>query len=82
MIMDDFDTVKSDVGEAKLSSYYSQIALKNREIVSAVIYDGDLNTLVSLGRPVTLSEAQSYLRKETDMNADRYYPGDENYYYG
>ena len=79
MIMDDLDTISSEAGKAKLSSYYTQISLKNREIVSALIYDGSLNTLVSLGKPVELTKKQTYLRKETDMNADWYYPDDENY---
>ncbi|MCR5735600.1 MAG: sensor histidine kinase [Lachnospiraceae bacterium] len=81
MIMDDMDLVSSDAGKAKLSSYYTQVALKNREIVSAVIFDSDQNVLVSMGRSVVLSEKQTYLRKEADLDADRYYPDDDNYYY-
>ena len=82
LIMDDPDALSSEAGEALISSYYTQIALKNKEIVSAVIYDTDMNPLISLGRPVTLSEKQTYLRTETDMNADSYFSDDENYYYG
>ena len=82
LLMDDPDAIKTEAGEALISSYYSQIALKNKEIVSALIFDADMNLLVSLGRPVTLSEKQTYLRTESDMNADLYYEGDENYYYG
>ncbi|MCR5507602.1 MAG: histidine kinase [Lachnospiraceae bacterium] len=82
MIMDDIDAVKSEAGEAMISSYYTQIALNNREIVSAVIFDSDLNELITLGRPVELSEKQKYLRRKADMNADWYFPGDSNYYYG
>ncbi|MCR4740064.1 MAG: sensor histidine kinase [Lachnospiraceae bacterium] len=82
MIMDDLDTVKDDAGKAKLSSYYSQIAMRNREIVSAIILDSDLNTLVSMGKPAKLSDRQTYLRKEADLNADWYFPEDDNYYYG
>ncbi|MBO4844832.1 MAG: hypothetical protein J5525_00745 [Lachnospiraceae bacterium] len=62
MIMDDPDIDKNDVSKARISSYYSQIALKNREIVSAVIYDSDLHTLISLGKPVELSDRQLYLQ--------------------
>ncbi|MBR3635849.1 MAG: sensor histidine kinase [Lachnospiraceae bacterium] len=82
MIMDDPDIEKNDISKARISSYYTQIALKNREIVSAVIFDSDLNILVSLGKPVRLPDRQIYLRKEEDLNADRYYPDDDNYYYG
>lgn len=82
MIVEDYDLVSSAAGEARLSSYYSQIALKDREIVSAIIFDADLNTVASLGRTVELPAGQLYLRTEADMNADWYYPGDEDCYYG
>ncbi|MBP5330689.1 MAG: hypothetical protein J6Y89_02435, partial [Lachnospiraceae bacterium] len=82
MIMDNLEAADSEAGAAMISSYYSQIVLKDREIVSALIMDKDLNTLVSLGRQVELSDKQLYLRQESDMNADWYYPDDDNYYYG
>ena len=82
MIMDDYNAVRSAAGTAKLSSYYSQIALKNREIVSAIIYDCDLNPLVALGKPVELSDKQLYLRQEADLNADWYFADDDDCYYG
>ena len=82
MIADEVGMLEAEAGEAKISSYYSQIVQGNKEIVSAIIYDGDMNVLVSLGKPADLSDKNSYLRKEADMNADWYYPGDSNYYYG
>ncbi len=82
MITDELEMVSDDAGEARLSSYYTQIALKNKEIVSAIIYDSDMNVLVSLGRQLTLSGKNFYLRKEADMNADWYFENDPNYYYG
>ena len=82
MIADEASMLEAEAGEAKISSYYSQIVQGNKEIVSAIIYDGDMNVLVSLGKSVDLSDKNSYLRKEADMNADWYYPGDSNYYYG
>ena len=82
MIADEVDMLEVEGGEAKISSYYSQIVQANKEIVSAVIFDDDMNVLVSLGKPVTLSDKNLYLRKEADMNADWYYPGECNYYYG
>lgn len=81
MILDDLDSVSSDARAARLSSYYSQIAMKNREIVSAVILDNELNTVAVLGRGVEIPDEQMYLRTEADMNARRYYQG-EDYYYG
>lgn len=81
MVFDEFDSMNSAAGEARLSSYYSQIALKNREIVSAVIFDSDLNPITSLGRSVEIPDEQLYLRTEADMNAYRYFPR-EDYYYG
>ena len=82
MITDELDMVSDDAGEARLSSYYTQIALKNKEIVSAIIFDNDMNVIVSLGRQLKLSDRNSYLRKEADMNADWYFTNDDNYYYG
>ena len=82
LVMEELTEEQRDVQEAKISSYYSQIALKNREIISAVIFDKDLNVIASLGKPVKLSEKQSYLRKEEDLNADWYYPDNENFFYG
>lgn len=82
MITDELDMVNDDAGEARLSSYYTQIALKNKEIVSAIIFDNDMNVIVSLGRQLKLSDRNSYLRKEADMNADWYFANDDNYYYG
>ncbi len=82
MITDEADMVESDAGEARISSYYTQIAQGNKEIVSAIIYDNNMNVLISLGKPLELTEKNLYLRKEADMNADWYYQGDRNYYYG
>lgn len=82
LVMEDLTKDQKDVLGAKTSSLYSQIALKNREIISAVIYDKDLNVVTSLGRPVKLSDKQLYLRREGDLNADWYYPNKETFYYG
>ncbi|MCR5420836.1 MAG: histidine kinase [Lachnospiraceae bacterium] len=81
MILDDTDIISKDSLQARLSSYFSQIALKNREIVSAVVYDQNMNILVSLGKRVELSKNQTYPRKEEDLNAYTYYD-DGKYYYG
>ena len=72
---------RKEVQEAQLSSYFSQIVLKNREIVSAVIFDNDMNPVVALGKPVALPEKQIYLRQEEDLNADWYFPGKNDFYY-
>ncbi len=82
MIMDDFENIKTDAGKAKISSYYTQIALKNREIVSAILYDSELNPLVSLGNTPKISDSYIYHRRQAEMNADWYYPGNDKYYYG
>ncbi len=82
MITDEPDMFESDAGEARISSYYTQIAQGNKEIVSAIIFDNDMNVLISLGKPVTLTEKNLYLRKEADMNADWYYRDERSYYYG
>ncbi|MCR4678911.1 MAG: sensor histidine kinase [Lachnospiraceae bacterium] len=81
VVMEDMSEENKDAQQAKISSYYSQIALKNREIVSAILLDKDMNTLVSLGKPVTLPKKQQYLRKGEDLNADWYYPDSKDFYY-
>lgn len=70
-----------DVSEALASSYFSQISVKNREIVSSVIFDNKMNTVVSMGKPVELPEKQLYLRTEEDLNADWYFPDNDDFYY-
>ncbi|MBQ2053953.1 MAG: sensor histidine kinase [Eubacterium sp.] len=69
------------VSEALASSYFSQLSVKNREIVSAVIFDNDMNMVVSMGKEVELPEKQLYLRQEEDLNADWYFPDEEDFYY-
>ena len=70
-----------DVSVAMVSSYFTQISMKNREIVSAVIFDRDMNEVMSLGKQVTLPEKQMYLRHEEDLNADWYFPDKDDFYY-
>ena len=81
MVMEDMTEEKKDAQQAKISSYYSQIALKNREIISAILLDKDMNILVSLGKPATLPQKQQYLRKGEDLNADWYYSDSEDFNY-
>ncbi len=82
MISDELDPVYSDAVVARLSSYYSQISFKNSEIISAVIFDSKLDRIASFGKTVEFPERQVYLRTEAHMNADLYYPDDDNCYYG
>lgn len=78
----DVESVTTDeVSEAQVSSYFSQINMKNREIISAVIFDQDLNTVMTMGREVTLPEKQMYLRTEEDLNADWYFPENDDFNY-
>ncbi len=74
--------IRKEVQEAQLSSYFSQIVLKDREIVSALIFDNDMNQVVTLGKQVELPEKQIYLRQEEDLNADRYFTDKDDFYYG
>ena len=60
MITDEAEMFESDAGEARISSYYTQIAQGNKEIVSAIIFDNDMNVLISLGKPLALSEKNYY----------------------
>ena len=81
LVMDDMSDERRDIQEAKVSSYYSQIALKNREIVSAILLDADLNTIMSLGKPATIPDRQMYIRKGEDLNADKYFGDKEEFNY-
>ena len=81
LVMDDLGSDQKDVHDARISSYYSQIAFKNREIVSALLYDKDMNTIVSLGKTVDIPKKQAYLRTGEDLNADRYFSDSEDFYY-
>lgn len=83
-VMDELIANTSDsdeVSQAQISSYFSQIVNKNREIVSAILYDNDMNEMVSLGKPLELPEKQQYLRTEEDLNADWYFPDSSDFYY-
>ncbi|MBR6307992.1 MAG: sensor histidine kinase [Lachnospiraceae bacterium] len=81
VVMEDITEEKKEAQQAKISSYYSQIALKNREIISAILLDKDMNTIVSLGKPVELPKKQQYLRKGEDLNADWYYSDSKDFQY-
>ena len=69
------------IGEAMLSSYYSQICQSNREIQAALIFDSDMNQVTRFGREIELPESQRYFRTEEDLNADRYLGEDGDFYY-
>lgn len=84
LIAEDLDTEiasTDDISEALASSYFSQINVKNREIISAVIFDQNMNVVTTMGREVTLPEKQMYLRSEEDLNADWYFPEIDDFYY-
>ena len=72
---------EDDVSEVQFSSYFSQISLKNREIVSAIIFDKDMKVVQSMGKPLELPEKQMYLRNEEDLNADWYFSDNSDFFY-
>ena len=81
LVMYDLTEGDKDIREARVSSYFSQIAYKNREIASAILYDKEMNIIVSLGRTVDMPEKQAYLRTGEDLNADKYFADSNEYYY-
>jgi two-component system sensor histidine kinase YesM len=81
MVLDSFEEDDKEVREARISSDYTQVALKNREIVSAILYDNDMNVVLTLGRPVSLPSGRAYLRQSEDMTGGRYYGEDDDFYY-
>ena len=81
IVMYDLTEDEKEIREARISSYYSQIAYKNREIAAAVFYDNDMNIVVSLGKATDMPEKQKYLRTGEDLNADKYFADSDEYYY-
>jgi two-component system sensor histidine kinase YesM len=73
--------LKGSSEEAQLSSYFSQITLKNGEIRSAILFDTDMNQIASFGKEIAFPEKQNYLRYEEDLNADYYYDDSEDFFY-
>ena len=80
-VMESLTGENKELRDVRLSSYYSQIAFKNREITSAILYDTDMNETVSFGRKVAMPDKQVYLRTGEDLNADRYFEDSEEFYY-
>ncbi len=75
------ELAEGSAGEAILSSYYSQICQNNREIVSALIFDSNMNKIASFGKKVELPEKQRYFRTAEDLNVDWYLGEDNGFYY-
>ena len=80
-LLENHELAEGSAGEAILSSYYSQICQNNREIVSALIFDSNMNKIASFGKKVELPEEQNYFRKEEDLNVDWYLGEDNGFYY-
>ena len=74
-------SIKGSSEEAQLSSYFSQIALRNGEIQSAILFDTEMNQIASFGKKTAFPEKQNYLRYEEDLNADYYYDDSEDFFY-
>lgn len=74
-------TLEGTAEEAMLSSYYSQIRLKNREFVSVLIFDRNMHQVAEFGQKVEFPDRQRYLRREEDLNTDWYLGKDKGFYY-
>lgn len=81
MVLDSFEDDDKDIREARISSDFTQVASKNREIVSAILYDNDMNVVMTLGKPVELPAGRIYLRQSEDMTGGRYYSDSDDFYY-
>ena len=81
IVMNNLTEGDKDIREARVSSYFSQIAYKNRDIASAILYDNEMNVIVSLGRTVDMPKRQEYLRTGEDLNADKYVADSDEYFY-
>ena len=69
---DDMRFSHNEKWKSQFLSHYNQVALENREIISTVLYDCDMNVIMSMGKHPTLPDRQMYLRDGEALNADRY----------
>jgi len=84
LIIDDSNkgiSLRGDEELAQLSSYFSQIEIKNREIASAILFDREMNEIASFGKKVHLPQRQKYLRTGEDLNADWYFGQGQEFNY-
>ena len=82
LIKSDLDAFRGEDWKEHIMSDYNQISLENREITSMVLFDSDMNVILSMGKHVDLPPRQAYLRKWEALNADYYYNDSDNFYYG
>ncbi len=73
---------EDDDWKEHIMSDYNQLSLENREITSMVLFDSDMNVILSMGRHVDLPERQAYLRSWEALNADYYYQDSDSFCYG
>ena len=81
-VKSDPDAIGKEDWKEHIMSDYNQLSLENREICSMVLFDNDMNVILSMGKHVDLPLRQAYLRKWEALNADHYYRHSDNFYYG
>ena len=73
-------SAENDIAAMQLSSYFSQIRYKNREILAAIVFNKIMQVFASLGQEVEIPRRQLYLRYEEELNSDLYLPGGKSAY--
>ena len=82
LVKSELDALNGEDWKEHVVSDYNQLSLENREITSMVLFDNDMNVILSMGKQVDLPQRQAYLRKWEALNADHYYRDSDDFYYG
>ena len=70
------DTIKT-----QLEEYFWDLQSSNQDILSMILLDDKMNETVSFGVRTELPGQQRYLRRQEELNADRYYGEESDFYY-
>ena len=74
------DGEEADV-KKQLEEYFWDLQSSNQDILSMILLDDKMEEIVSFGVRTELPEQQRYLRQQEELNADRYYGEESDFYY-
>ena len=70
-----------DAAAEQLEEYFWDLQNSNQDILSMILFDGKMNEIASFGVRTELPEQQRYLREQEELNADRYFGEESDFYY-
>ena len=70
-----------DSVKKQLEEYFWDLQSSNQDILSMILLDNKMNETVSFGVRTELPGQQRYLRRQEELNADRYYGEESDFYY-